>query len=75
MKMTVPETKYLTYSEVAAILRCCPKTVFNRVKSGDIHPIYHGRKVLFPEGCWLKCLRQADSMTSDVPEDERPFDP
>jgi len=36
--MMMPERKLLTYPEVTAMLRCCEKTVYNRVKAEEIHP-------------------------------------
>ena len=52
------EKKYLTYKEVAEILRCSEKTIFNRVKSGELHPFRNGRKVLFTWECIEECLKQ-----------------
>lgn len=39
--------QYYTISEVAEILRCSEKTVYNRVKSGKLRSIKNGRLVLF----------------------------
>ena len=44
------QNKFYTYPEVAEILRCSEKTVYNRVRNGEIHPIYNGRLVLFSMG-------------------------
>ena len=43
------EMKLFTYEETAKILRCSEKTVYNRVQSGEIHPVRNGRLVLFPK--------------------------
>ena len=43
----VVEIKLLTTQDVAGILRCSERTVQNRVKSGDLLPIYNGRLVRF----------------------------
>ena len=43
------EFKLLTTQDVAGILRCSEKTVYNRVKSGDLLPTYNGRLVRFTE--------------------------
>jgi excisionase family DNA binding protein len=50
--------KYLTYPEVAKLLRCSEKTVFNRVKNGDIMPLRNGRLVLFTEQCIEEFLQR-----------------
>ena len=52
------EKKYLTYKEVATILRCSEKTIYNRVKNGEIKPYRNGRLVLFTEECIRECLKQ-----------------
>lgn len=43
------EEELLTYREVAEILRCSERTVHNRVKSGELRPLYNGRLVLFTD--------------------------
>ena len=45
------DEKLLTYREVADVLRCSERTVQNRVKNGDIKPLYNGRLVLFTKEC------------------------
>ena len=47
--MMLSELKLLTTQDVAGILRCSEKTVYNRVKSGDLLPTYNGRLVRFTE--------------------------
>jgi excisionase family DNA binding protein len=41
------EIIYYTYPEAAQLLRCSEKTLYNRVRNGDIKPLRHGRLVLF----------------------------
>ena len=43
--------RYLTYTEVAKILRCSERTVHNRVRNGEIKPLRNGRLVLFTQQC------------------------
>ena len=45
------EIRYLTYPEVAKVLRCSERTVHNRVKDGDIVPLRNGRLILFTREC------------------------
>ena len=52
------EVKYFTYFEVAKILRCSERTVYNRVRSGELQPFYNGRKVLFTEDCIREFLEK-----------------
>ena len=54
----IPEQKYYTYREVAAILRCSEKTVYNRVRSGELRPLRNGHLVLFTEKCIEEFLKQ-----------------
>ena len=56
--MGLSDVRYYTYPEVAEILRCSEKTVYNRVKNGELRPFYNGRKVLFTEECIRECLKQ-----------------
>jgi len=48
---SLKDVRYLTYTEVAKILRCSERTVHNRVKNGDILPFRNGRLVLFTREC------------------------
>jgi excisionase family DNA binding protein len=54
----VLEIRYLTYTEVAKILRCSERTVHNRVKNGDIVPLRNGRLILFTRECIEDFLNQ-----------------
>jgi len=45
------KTKYYTYPEAAQRLRCSEKTLYNRVRNGDIQPLRNGRLVLFTDEC------------------------
>jgi len=45
------KSKYYTYPEAAKILRCSEKTLYNRVRSGDIQPLRNGKLVLFTDEC------------------------
>jgi len=51
MNGTTQETKYYTYPEAAKKLRCSEKTLYNRVRNGDIQPLRNGRLVLFTDEC------------------------
>jgi excisionase family DNA binding protein len=53
-----PDIRYYTYAEVAKILRCSEKTLYNRVRSGQIKPLHNGRLVLFTEECIVEFLKQ-----------------
>lgn len=66
LTMFLSDTKFLTYTEVAALLRCSEKTVFNRVKSGEIKPFYNGRKVLFTMECIEEFLTQASNQSDGL---------
>jgi len=52
------EPKYYTYPEAAEILRCCEKTLYTRVKNGEIKPLRNGRLVLFTRECLDEFLKQ-----------------
>ena len=62
----VSEVKYYTYFEVAKILRCSEKTIYNRVRSGELQPFYNGRKVLFTEDCIREFLEQTKPSSRDL---------
>jgi len=47
MNLNLEVGKFYTYPEVAGILRCSEKTIYNRVMAGEITPIHNGRKRLF----------------------------
>jgi len=49
--MSEKEIKYYTYKEVAELLRCSERTIYNRVKNGEIKPLRNGRLVLFTKEC------------------------
>jgi excisionase family DNA binding protein len=55
--------RYLTYTDVAKILRCSERTVHNRVHNGEIVPLRNGRLVLFTRECIDEFL-QRGSQTS-----------
>jgi len=56
--------KLLNYEEVAEMLRCSEKTVYNRVKNGEIQPLYNGRLVLFTEESILEFLQRKNKAPS-----------
>ena len=60
------DKKLLTYPEVAAMLRCSEKTVYNRVKAGEINPFHNGRLVLFNEKCIEEFLNRHGSKTPNT---------
>ena len=45
--MGLSDVRYYTYPEVAEILRCSEKTIYNRVKAGELQTFRNGRLVLF----------------------------
>jgi len=64
----LPSRKFFTYPEAAEILRCSEKTVFNRVKNGDIVPLRNGRMVLFTMDCLEDYLRRDTPTDLQTPE-------
>ena len=58
MTETKQEIKYYTYPEAARLLRCSEKTLYNRVRNGDIQPLRNGRLVLFTEECIERFLKK-----------------
>jgi len=58
------QDKFYTYPEVAKLLRCSEKTVYNRVRNGEIHPIYNGRLVLFSMGSIEEFLQRCKTPTT-----------
>jgi excisionase family DNA binding protein len=56
---SLTEVRYLTYTEVAKILRCSERTVHNRVKNGDILPLRNGRLILFTRECIDEFLQRS----------------
>ena len=55
--------RYLTYTEVAKILRCSERTVHNRVRNGEIKPLRNGRLVLFTQQCIEEFLQRDSKQT------------
>jgi len=51
--------RYLTYPEVAQLLRCSERTVHNRVRDGEIIPLRNGRRVLFTQQCIDEFLQRS----------------
>ena len=58
MSETKQEPKYYTYPEAAQLLRCSEKTLYNRVRSGEIKPLRNGRLVLFTNECLERFLKR-----------------
>jgi excisionase family DNA binding protein len=58
MTETNHEQKYFTYPEAAQMLRCSEKTLYNRVRNGDIKPLRNGRLVLFTYECLEDFLKK-----------------
>jgi excisionase family DNA binding protein len=58
MTDTKQEPKYYTYPEAAQILRCSEKTLYNRVRNGDIQPLRNGKLVLFTNECIEEFLKR-----------------
>ena len=56
---SLTNVRYLTYTEVAKILRCSERTVHNRVKNGEILPLRNGRLILFTRECIDEFLQQS----------------
>lgn len=61
--MAVPAPDYLTYPEVARILRCSEKTVLNRVKAGELQSFCNGRLRLFTKEAIDEYLNRNASAT------------
>jgi excisionase family DNA binding protein len=61
------ETKYYTYPEAAQLLRCSEKTLYNRVRNGDIQPLRNGRLVLFTDECLEDFLKRGYVAVRDRP--------
>jgi excisionase family DNA binding protein len=46
---SLPEIRsYVTREEAALLLRVCPKSVSNRITSGELEAYRHGRRILIP---------------------------
>ena len=58
MTETERKPKYYTYPEAAQLLRCSEKTLYNRVRNGDIQPLRNGKLVLFTEECLESFLKK-----------------
>ena len=54
----MPDIRFYTYPEAAKILRCSEKTLYNRIRSGQITPLYNGRLVLFTKECLDEFLQR-----------------
>ena len=52
------EGRYYTYREVAGIVRCSERTLYSRVKNGEIKPLRNGRRVLFTKACIEEFLQR-----------------
>ena len=59
MEKTEQKTKYYTYPEAAQLLRCSEKTLYNRVRNGDIQPLRNGKLVLFTDECIERFLTRS----------------
>ena len=60
--VALPDIRYYTYEEASKILRCSEKTLYNRVKSGQVKPLYNGRRVLFTKECLDEFLQRGRKM-------------
>ena len=58
MKKEKNEPLYYTYREAAQLLRCSEKTLYNRIRSGDIKPLRNGKLVLFTKECLEEFLHK-----------------
>jgi excisionase family DNA binding protein len=67
MNDVLSHVRYLTYAEVAKILRCSERTVHNRVRNGDIKPLRNGRLVLFTQQSIEEFLTQQRTKTELQP--------
>jgi len=54
----LPDIRLYTYPEAAEVLRCSEKTLYNRVRDGQIKPMYNGRLVLFTKECLDEFLQR-----------------
>jgi hypothetical protein len=71
--MSILDMRYYIYEEAAKILRCSEKTLYNRVRSEQIKPLYNGRRVLFTMECIEEFL-QRQSKASDKQADLQSLD-
>jgi excisionase family DNA binding protein len=65
MTETEQKPKYYTYPEAAQLLRCSEKTLYNRVRNGDIQPLRNGKLVLFTEECLESFLKRDCNKTME----------
>ena len=56
--LLLSDQMFYTYREAAKILRCSERTLYNRVRNGDILPLRNGRLVLFTMECLDDFLRK-----------------
>jgi hypothetical protein len=47
-----------TRPEAALLLRVCPKSVSNRIKSGELEAFRHGRRILIPLASIERLIRR-----------------
>jgi excisionase family DNA binding protein len=52
---------YVTVDEAAELLRVVPKTVRNRIRSGDLEAYRHGRRIIIPRAA-IKRLNESGRM-------------
>jgi excisionase family DNA binding protein len=55
----LPEVRFLTVAEVAALMRVSKMTVYRLVHSGDLHAVRVGRSFRVPEQAVHEYLREA----------------
>ena len=52
------DSPYVTVADAAVILRVCPKSVRNRIKSGELEGFRHGRRILLPLGAIERFIKR-----------------
>ena len=53
--------RYYTYPEATQLLRYSEKTLYNRVRNGEIKPLRNGRLVLFTTECLEQFLKKSNT--------------
>ena len=49
---------YATVDEAAELLRVVPKTVRNRIRSGDLEAYRHGRRIIIPRAAIKRLIKR-----------------
>jgi excisionase family DNA binding protein len=55
--LEIDVTDYVTVAEAALQLRCCTKTVRNRIKEGKLEAYRHGGRILIPRSAIERLIK------------------